>query len=78
MSGSRTPALSKVEFIAMGAAITMLSAKLVFLLYLSNVFPEIYFGMHFYVDGFLTMVSSKETFFSFFFNMTIFSNYLSR
>ena len=66
MSGSRTPALSKAEFIATGAAITMLSAKLVFLLYLSSVFPEIYFGMYFYVDGFLTMVSFKQTFFSFF------------
>ena len=65
-SGSRTPALSKVEFIVTGAAITMFLVKLVFLLYLSSVVPEIYVGMHLYVDGFLTMVSSKQIFFSFF------------
>ena len=66
-SGSRTPALSKVEFIVTGAAITMFLVKLVLLLYLSSVIPEIYFGMLLYVDGFLTMVSSKQTFFSFFY-----------
>ena len=62
-SGSRTPALSKVEFIVTGAAITMFFVKLVFLLYLSSVVPEIYFGMQLYVDGFVTMVSSKQIFF---------------
>ena len=36
-SGCRTPALSKVEFIVTGAAITMFLVKLVFLLYLSSV-----------------------------------------
>ena len=51
-SGSRTPALSNVEFIVKGAAITMFLVKLVFLLYLSSVVPEIYFGMYLYVDGF--------------------------
>ena len=71
-SGSRTPALSKVEFIVTGAAITMFFVKLVFLLYLSSVVPEIYFGMQLYVDGFVTMVSSKQIFFSFF-NLFIFS-----
>ena len=65
-SRSRTPALSKVEFIVTGAAITMFFVKLVFLLYLSSVVPEIYFGMQLYVDGFVTMVSSKQIFFSFF------------
>ena len=72
MSRSRTPALSKVEFIVTGAAITMFLVKMVFLLYLSSVAPEIYFGMHLYVEGFLTMVSSKQIFFSFF-NLFIFS-----
>ena len=43
MSGSRTPALSKVEFIVTGAAIAMFSVKLVFLLYISSVVPEINF-----------------------------------
>ena len=62
-SGSRTPALSKVEFIVTGAAITMFFVKLVFLLYLSSVVPEIYFGMQLYIDGFVTMVSSKQIFF---------------
>ena len=57
-SGSRTPALSKVEFIVTGAAVTMFSIKLMFLLYLSSVVPGISFGMYLYVDGFLTMVSS--------------------
>ena len=71
-SGSRTPALSKVEFIVTGAAVTMFLVKLVFLLYLSSVVPGIYFGMHLYVDGFLIMVSSKQIFFSFF-NLFIFS-----
>ena len=41
-SGSRTPALYKVEFIVTGAAMTMFLVKLVFLLYLSSVVPEIY------------------------------------
>ena len=36
-SGSRTPALSKVEFIVTGAAITMFLVKLVFLLPLINI-----------------------------------------
>ena len=71
-SGSRTPVLSKVEFIVTGAAVTMFLVKLVFLLYLSSVVPGIYFGMHLYVDGFLIMVSSKQIFFSFF-NLFIFS-----
>ena len=57
-SGSRTPALSKVEFIVTGAAVAMFSIKLMFLLYLSSVVPGISFGMYLYVDGFLTMVSS--------------------
>ena len=47
----------------MRAAITMFLVKLVLLLYLSSVVPEIYFGMHLYVDGFLTMISSKQIFF---------------
>ena len=41
----------------------MLLAKLVFLLYLSSVVPEMYFGMQLYIDGFVTMVSSKKIFF---------------
>ena len=65
-SGSRTPALSKVEFIVTGAAVTMFLVKLVFLLYLSSVVPGISFGMYLYVDGCLTMVSPKQIFFSFF------------
>ena len=72
MSGSRTPALSKVEFSVMGAVITMFLVKLVFLLYPASVVPEIYFGMHLYVDSFLTMISSKQIFFPFF-NLFIFS-----
>ena len=52
MSGSRTTALSKEEFIVPGAAMTMSLVKLVFLVYLSSVVPEIYFGMHLHVDGF--------------------------
>ena len=52
MSGSRTPGLSKVEFIVTGAVVTMFLVKLVFLLYLLSLVPEIYFGMHLYVDGF--------------------------
>ena len=72
MSRTRTPASSKVEFIVTGAAIAMFLVKMVFLLYLSSVAPEIYFGMHLYVEGFLTMVSSKQIFFSFF-NLFIFS-----
>ena len=63
MSGSRTPLLSKVSFIVAGAAITIFLATLVFLLYLSSVVPEIYFGMQLYIDGFVTMVSSKQIFF---------------
>ena len=66
MRGSWTPALSKVEFIVTGAAITMFLVKLVLLLHLSSVVPEIYFGMQLYVDGFVTMVSSKHIFFSVF------------
>ena len=71
-SGSRTTTLSKVEFIVMGAALTMFLVKLMFLLYLSSVVSGIYFGMHLYVDGFLTMVLSKQIFFLFF-NLFIFS-----
>ena len=41
-SGSRTPASPRVEFIVTGAAITMFLVKLVYLLYLSSVVPEIY------------------------------------
>ena len=63
MNWSWTPALSKVEFIMTGAAITMFFVKLVFLLNLSSVVPEIYFGIQFCVDGFGTMVSSKQIFF---------------
>ena len=70
--GSRTPALSNVEFNVTGASVTMFLVKLVFLLYLSSVVPGIYCGMHLYVDGFLIMVSSKQIFFSFF-NLFIFS-----
>ena len=52
-----------MEFIVTGAAIKMFSVKLVFPLYLSSVFPEIYFGMQLYADGFVIMVSSKEILF---------------
>ena len=70
--GSRTPALSNVEFIVTGACVTMFLVKLVFILYLSSVVPGIYVGMHLYVDVFLIMVSSKQIFFSFL-NLFIFS-----
>ena len=66
MSGSWNPALSKVEFIVRGAAVTMFYVKLVSLLYISSVVPEINFSMQLYIDGFVTMVSSKQIFFSFF------------
>ena len=66
MSGFGTLALSKVEFIVMGAAITMFFVKLVLLLYLLSVVLEIYFGMQLYVDGFVTMVSSRQILFFFF------------
>ena len=36
------------------------------LLYHSSAVSEIYFGMHLYLGGLLTMVSSKQTFFFFF------------
>ena len=47
-SGSRTPASPRVEFIVTGAAITMFLVKLVYLLYLSSVVPEIYIRIHLY------------------------------
>ena len=72
-SGSRTPALSKVEFIVTGAAITMFLVKLVFLLSLINIAHSLKsFGKSFESNceeelcfslGFLTMVSSKQIFF---------------
>ena len=64
MSGSWTPPLSKLELIVTGAAITMFFVKLVLLLYLSSVVPEKDFGMQLYVDGFVTMFSSKQFVFS--------------
>ena len=63
MSGSWNSALSKVEFIVTGAAITMFFVKLVLLLYLLSVVLEVYFGMQLYVDGFVTMVSSRQILF---------------
>ena len=65
-SGSRTPASPRVKFIVTGAAITMFLVKLVYLLCLSSVVPEIYIRIHLYVDGFFTIVSCKQIFFPFF------------
>ena len=81
-SGSRMPALSKVELIVTGAAIIMFLVKLVFLLSLisiahslksfgkslkSNFEEELCFSF-----DFLTILSSKQIFSSFF-NLFIFS-----
>ena len=81
-SGSRTPALSKVEFIVTGAAITMFLVKLVFLLSLINIAHSLKsFGKFLesncekelcFSFGFLTIVSSKQISLSFF-NLFIFS-----
>ena len=81
-SRSRTPALSKVEFIVTGAVIMFFLVKLVFLLSLINIAhllksfgkslesnseEELCFSL-----GFLTIVSSKQIFLSFL-NLFIFS-----
>ena len=79
-SGSRNPALSKVEFIVTGTAITMFLVRLVSLINIahslksfqkslkSSCEEELNFSL-----GFLTMVSSKQIIFSPFFNLLILS-----
>ena len=79
-SGSRNPALSKVEFIVTGTAITMFLVRLVSLINIahslksfqkslkSSCEEELSFSL-----GFLTRVSSKQIIFSPFFNLLILS-----
>ena len=81
-SGSRTPALSKVEIILTGATIMMFLVKLVFLLSLINIAHSLKsFGKSLessceekmcFSMGFLTIVSCEQIFLSFF-NLFIFS-----
>ena len=78
--GSRNPALSKVEFIVTGTAVTIFLVRLVSLINIahslksfekslkSSCEEELSFSM-----GFLTMVSSKQIIFSPFFNLLILS-----
>ena len=78
--GSRNPALSKVEFIVTGTAVTIFLVRLVSLINIvhslksfekslkSSCEEELIFSL-----GFLTMVSSKQIIFSPFFNLLILS-----
>ena len=78
--GSRNPALSKVEFIVTGTAVTIFLVRLVSLINIahslksfekslkSSCEEELSFSL-----GFLTMVSSKQIIFSPFFNLLILS-----